>query len=359
MSMTKPHSRLGAHESPDGGHLPRYPNLDGWRGISILFVLAAHWLPLGPSRWELNAAAGVVGMSLFFSLSGFLITSTLVFHPSVGSFLIRRLARVVPLAWLFLVTVAIVVGLTGAELAAHALFFANIPPYWLTDVTAHLWSLCVEMHFYVAIALLVAVFRRRAFVLVPFLCLALTALRISAHEPVSIFTPFRVDEIASGSWLALCVHRGRLNDLPGKLWRFNITSARLPLWLLCFLLAASSHLSLVALNYFRPYAAALLVGATLTSGDGAFRRLLGSRRLAYVASISYALYVFHPLFSAGWMSSGSDVMKYAKRVPAALLTLMVAHLSTNHYERRWTEWGKRLSSSIGSKRRRTSGSRRP
>lgn len=32
--------------------------LDGWRAISILLVLAAHFLPLGPKPWQLNIAAG-------------------------------------------------------------------------------------------------------------------------------------------------------------------------------------------------------------------------------------------------------------------------------------------------------------
>ena len=37
--------------------------LDGWRGISILLVLAAHLLPLGPKAWRLNETAGPMGMA--------------------------------------------------------------------------------------------------------------------------------------------------------------------------------------------------------------------------------------------------------------------------------------------------------
>jgi hypothetical protein len=40
--------------------------LDGWRGISIMLVLAAHLLPLGPSFLQLNFTSGVIGMSIFF-----------------------------------------------------------------------------------------------------------------------------------------------------------------------------------------------------------------------------------------------------------------------------------------------------
>jgi peptidoglycan/LPS O-acetylase OafA/YrhL len=78
----------------------RFEVLDGWRGISILLVLATHLLPLGPKSWQLNFTFGPMGMALFFTLSGFLITNFLLQRPSVTDFLIRRIARIVPLAWL-------------------------------------------------------------------------------------------------------------------------------------------------------------------------------------------------------------------------------------------------------------------
>src|SRR5689334_16088961 len=74
------------------------PVLDGWRGISILCVLATHMLPLGPYGWG-NAFVGIAGMSLFFTLSGFLITSTLLEKDDVRSFFIRRACRILPLAF--------------------------------------------------------------------------------------------------------------------------------------------------------------------------------------------------------------------------------------------------------------------
>src|ERR1700728_347417 len=97
-------------EKDQGRH---FKVLDGWRGLSILAVLAAHLLPLGPSVWGLNAAAGVLGMALFFCLSGFLITNFLLRHSSVVDFLIRRLCRILPLAWL-----ALLVGLWLAHAGA-------------------------------------------------------------------------------------------------------------------------------------------------------------------------------------------------------------------------------------------------
>lgn len=67
--------------------------LDGWRGISILIVLASYMLPLGRKHLRANGAAGVFGMILFFALSGFLITSTMIHDPSVRNFLILKAGR--------------------------------------------------------------------------------------------------------------------------------------------------------------------------------------------------------------------------------------------------------------------------
>jgi len=68
--------------------------LDGWRGISIGLVMAAHLLPLGPKFMQLNHVAGVLGMVIFFILSGFLITRLLLSQPPIAHFLIRRFFRI-------------------------------------------------------------------------------------------------------------------------------------------------------------------------------------------------------------------------------------------------------------------------
>ena len=324
-------------------HMPRYPNLAGWRGISILSVLACHLLPLGPTRLHLNELAGLLGMCLFFSLSGFLITSTLIFNPSVRSFSIRRLMRIVPLAWLFVAIAAVIVGMDAITLVAHLFFFANVPPYWLTDLTAHLWSLCTEMHFYVFIAVAALVLRRRVFVLIPVLCVGFTVARIVYHHPVSIFTPFRVDEILSGAWLATCVHRDRLADLPGRFLRFDLTRRRATGPVVCVavvLLLVACMPTVVPMNYARPYLAAALVGITMVATDPWWAKALSNKRLAYVAEISYALYIWHPLMVHGFMGSGSAMVRYAKRIPALLATFGVAHISTRYFEQWFIDLGK-------------------
>jgi len=95
----------------------------------------------------------------------------------------------------------------------------------------------------------------------------------------------------------------------------------------------------------RPYAAATLVGASLTGAPAYLQRILESRPMAYVAEVSYALYVIHGVLSHTWLGSGDRIEKYLKRPLLFGATFAIAHLSTFYYEqpitRRVREFGKR------------------
>jgi peptidoglycan/LPS O-acetylase OafA/YrhL len=141
----------------------RFRSLDGWRAVSILFVLAGHLLPLGPKSWHLNGAFAGSGMALFFILSGFLITTLLLQDSNVKHFLIRRFMRIVPLAWLVLIVTLVLANAPLALYPSHLLFYGNLWDVSLVKPASHFWSLCVEMQFYVGIALMVALFGTRRF----------------------------------------------------------------------------------------------------------------------------------------------------------------------------------------------------
>ena len=315
----------------------RFMVLDGWRGLSILFVLATHLLPLGPKAWQLNATSGPLGMALFFTLSGFLITNFLLNHASVASFLVRRFFRIVPLAWLYLVVALALTGGDTEDWLAHLFFYANWPPMHLTAVTSHFWSLCVEVQFYAGIALLVALLKQRGLLLVPLVCLAFTLYRVSNDVHIAINTYYRVDEILAGSMLAL-IYNNRLGNWPQQfLTRTN--------QLLVFaLLVISCHPESGFMNYLRPYLAATLVGSTLFNEGTRMASALDNRMLFYIVGISYALYVIHPLLAHSWLGSGEGLEKYLKR-PLLFVTLFaLAHFSTFYFEKKWVNLGKGLSS---------------
>lgn len=317
----------------------RFQVLDGWRGISILLVLAAHLLPLGPKPWHLNVGAGLLGMVFFFTLSGFLVTHFLLHNDRVGTFLIRRFFRILPLAWLYMGLVFLLHPVAHEAMTAHFLFYANYPPKPLIPVTDHLWSLCVEMHFYLGIALLVALLKRRGLLLIPVLCVAFTLLRVNYGMHYSVITHFRVDEVLAGASLALIY-----NDKLGSGLRALLQRAYFPALLL--LLLASCHPDSGCMSYFRPYLAAATVGSTLVHPHTRYAEFLGNRVLLYIATISYALYVLHFFLADTWLGSGERWEKYAKR-PLLIAALFIsAHLSTFYYERKWIALGKRFSERI-------------
>jgi Acyltransferase family len=100
---------------PTSHHIPV---LDGWRGIAIALVLFDHvqyalfngyahpWLQTGQH-----------GVTIFFVLSGFLITTKLLEGPiDLKRFYIRRFFRLIPVAWIFLVVLLLFDRLTGLRL---------------------------------------------------------------------------------------------------------------------------------------------------------------------------------------------------------------------------------------------------
>lgn len=215
--------------------------LDGIRLIAVGLVLLGHFgIPKVP---------GGLGVTIFFFLSGFLIT-TLLFQEhaengrvAIGKFYIRRLLRLGP-ELMGLVFLATILGFSlgrpphfwdVASAAAYlsnyygALlnlgFFSYTQPYW-----SHLWSLAVEEHYYLTYPLLFSWMigsRSRAvgfFFVILLGCLAWrTFLVVENVFPLTWTNPYtymaseaRVDSIAYGAVLAFMAQRdGRLSTWIG------------------------------------------------------------------------------------------------------------------------------------------------
>jgi peptidoglycan/LPS O-acetylase OafA/YrhL len=195
------------------------------------------------------------------------------------------------------------------------------------------------MHFYLGIALLVAFLKQRGLMLLPILCVGFTLLRIVNDVHFSVLTHFRVDEILVGAVLALIYN----NKLGLGLRRFLSQGS---LVVLLPLLALSCIPGTGELHYLRPYVAASVIGVTLFNQQSRMIPLLSHRLMAYIASISYALYVIHMFLMTTWLGSGDIFEKYLKR-PLLLLVLFVsAHISTYYYEQRWIALGRKISEKL-------------
>ena len=282
-------------------------------------------------------AAARFGMAIFFTLSGFLITRLLLADTKITDFLIRRFLRIIPLAWLAMAIAFPLTDVATSSYLPNFLFYANLPPIRLTAVASHLWSMCVEMQFYLAVAMIVLVLvaGARGLLLLPLLSIAVTVLRVVDGAYLDIVTWHRVNEILAGVTLAL-IFSERLGAAAVRvLARCNVY------WLLP-LAAITCHPDAGFMNYLRPYVVALLVGSTLYAPPASARAVLSSRILKYLATISFALYVIHGILMETWLGEGDLLVKYAKRPLLFALTFALAHLSTFHYEARWIALGKRL-----------------
>jgi peptidoglycan/LPS O-acetylase OafA/YrhL len=136
----------------------RWPALDGLRGIAILAVIVAH------SGIINTHVGGMVGVTLFFVLSGFLITYLLTEEEELlGSidlkaFYGRRALRLLPALVIYLAGIAVMASAWGLALPiwdmtwSPAVYLGNYAQIFGQDLYAnrHLWSLAVEEHFYLA-----------------------------------------------------------------------------------------------------------------------------------------------------------------------------------------------------------------
>ena len=208
------------------------PALDGLRAICIAAVLLYH---LDPGGWF---RGGYLGVSVFFTLSGFLIVRNLVAEVSatgrvdVVRFWSRRVQR---LAAATLATIAAVLvvtkitergwstnGLFRSTLAAtfsmmnwHVIHVGRQNVLYTLGPLGPMWSLAVEEQFYLAIALLFLLARgRHALRIVAIVLCLVTVVSVAISATLNDYLPrlefgtdTRAAELALGALLALAVHR--------------------------------------------------------------------------------------------------------------------------------------------------------
>lgn len=154
--------------------------LDGLRGVAALTVFVYHVETFLPIPGDRIVVGGFLGVDLFFALSGYLITWNLLAHQErsghlgILSYGAKRAARLLPLLAVYLTMSALYelsIGATGTDVAWSSFETGFFVPgillgsadFTQTLTTGHLWSLAVEVHFYVLIPVLVAtVLHRRA-----------------------------------------------------------------------------------------------------------------------------------------------------------------------------------------------------
>ena len=360
----------------------RLAEIDGLRGMAALSVLLYHaWLY---TRTPVTAAtrAGALdpvlhelrlGLVLFFVLSGFLLYGPWVAaaldgrpRPRLGAYLRRRAARVAPAYYLALVgAVALLWGVPHApgvrlpsagELPLFALFAQNYSDGPLLTLDPPMWTLVVEVSFYLAlpaIGALALTMRggRSRQALAPALLLALgvtynvwLAGRHHVAGPLAKSLPAMLPYFAAGMLAAVLAHGRR----PGR---------RPTAWLLAggaVLVVGCATWRILAegvggwgfwLRALRDLPAAAGFAAIIVAcaaGTGRLARLPGARPLAAFGTISYGAYLWHVPLIAFLRAHGLLPLHTAAAVAVALpLTIAVASVSWFAVERPALRWAHR------------------
>jgi peptidoglycan/LPS O-acetylase OafA/YrhL len=319
------------------------PALDGLRGVAIVIVMLDH------AGFSTFPVSGNVGVTVFFVLSGFLITCLLVGeHRSAGridlrGFYVRRALRLLPALVVLLVVASILMVLVGrsdeilGDVGPTLFYFMNWTKAAGEDAgyLSHAWSLSIEEQFYVIWPLLLvgalSVLRlplRWIGLLTAALAALAAAWRLVLWAPENFDRVFwstdtRADALLVGSAVALIL-AGRQSRLP-----VAVTAASAGTIVAVLLLGDVASFATTGLLLVAVASAVLVVGIT---ADNPVTRMLGWAPLVYVGTISYGLYLFHrPVMrlGSGWDFDGQVI-------PAAVMfavSVGLAWLSMRYVER--------------------------
>ena len=203
--------------------LKREIQLDIIRGLAVVMVVLYHFTaptghPAFDTAMSLFLKVGWAGVDVFFVLSGFLIGRIILSEMratgafSYKHFILRRAFRLWPILYLFLLVKLIFDNDPWYAFIPQNFF--HVQNYFVTPV-AHLWSLAVEEHFYIVVALVLPFFARKGTSHEKFLaslfgimagCLILRFIGYfagAAPFDLRFQTQYRLDGLAAGVTLAI------------------------------------------------------------------------------------------------------------------------------------------------------------
>jgi peptidoglycan/LPS O-acetylase OafA/YrhL len=311
------------------GYLKHNDLIAGWRGLSVLFVIIGHYVgyrffggaapaPLHELfgtpvelvkniAFRLTAPLGEVGVQFFFVISGYLISSLLAEEEtrnesiSLRAFYVRRIFRIMPALYLYLLAIAALrffglVQLDNEAFARSGAYLCNLSGFKCSWWLAHTWSLSVEEQFYIVW---------------PFVFLLLgnsfRVVGIAAILCGLMIASYFIADLSSFAYIAV----GALIALSGVV-RQSILRWSSPLTIL----AALFFLVLQPIvapwpqiaNYIRgasPLVAGFVFFST-TQGDSPIRWLLLANPIQKLGLISYSAYLWQQLSTAPFSWGGAE-----------------------------------------------------
>jgi len=353
---------------PDAGRLGVVPGLDGLRALAVVLVLLFH----NGFDW---ARGGFLGVSVFFTLSGYLITSLLLEERrgrggiALVPFWRRRFRRLLPASLVCMVLV-IAFGVFAADPTQRAELagditasLAYVANWWFLasgqsyaelfaapSPLLHFWSLAIEEQFYLLLPLAAfALLGRRRHAVRNFtlviaaitaVCVALPFVFALSDDWIYYATPTRAPELLTGVLLAVVVSnrdwRNRLTSATARSTTsvattiIGIAALAATLTLAATTTTSSSWLYRGGLPAFSVVSIALIVGAH--NPHSPLTRLLSTSPVRHLGHISYGVYLYHwPIFL--WLDPARTSLDgWALFAVRMVVTLTLAELSYRFVE---------------------------
>lgn len=342
--------------------LEYHENLDGLRGISALMIVVFHFYTIkggfyadvywAPDNWFWRQVTQSLqhGVSLFFVLSGFLITRILLHAKGerhyFQTFYIRRILRIAPLYYLFLLVWFYVLPILlhtpvvpFRDQVPSFLYLQNIYTTFSIPQAGplHFWSLAIEEHFYLAWPLVVFFMPKSKLGTIIGCCiggvLVVNFVMISNGYDTHDFTLTRIDQILLGALLCTWERSETLKSLKS---RYGC-----PVILLLIPVAAAVYYFITPVTLLREMLKYTTVGVIFyiliayiltIDRDSPANKVLTNGPLQYFGRISYGIYVWHPFVLILLYRYFVTGVIELDLILVMVFTIVVAHLSYFYYE---------------------------
>jgi peptidoglycan/LPS O-acetylase OafA/YrhL len=319
----------------------RLPALDSLRAISILMVIYSHSIQLLHGTF----LPGQYGVTVFFFISGFIITRLLLNqeHVDLQSFYVRRWFRLAPALLVYVAASILAIALIGYTIpvgdiiavlfysANYHFVFAHFATFGAQSVGSPFtisWSLAVEEHFYLMFPILILMLGRqtgRIASVLGIFCLAVLAWRTYlifgwGHLPayrIEMGTDTRLDSIAYGCLLSTLFHLAMQGNRAAERILDALSGYKGVTLAGILLLASTVLMRNPDLKYSLSYSiqgmglAALFVSLFWRNPAALLKSALEYKSLVFIGSISYSLYLYHYLgFVIGQLVLVSPVQQF-------------------------------------------------
>lgn len=341
------HDAVCAHSNRtlrrDGQYVPA---LDGLRGVAITIVLLSHFVS--------GFFPGGFGVTLFFFISGYLITGLMIDEfdrngtVAISSFYMRRFLRLAP-ALIMMVCLTSISCWIAFEKTSTAEIFAAVFYYINYFIIlggamplpfAQLWSLAIEEHYYLVFPLVFSLTwknQRQFLIGLILLCSTILAWRYFLVEHgadetrVHIATDTRIDSILFGAILAVAVKSAsNWTTVYGPLW----FAGGLALLVSSFVIRNAEFRETLRYS-LQGMALIPIVYAVLFSQRFKFARsVLEFAPLVWIGKLSYSLYVWHYAvipFAAKLIPTTNPVAHAAINILASLLMAILSFYLVERY----------------------------